>query len=447
VFAIFPFLYDCCASKNGLTDEGASTSEIPRATFAFRGPCPADSCSVTVSCATLSPGPGRPLGRVTLTFTLLLRRNVVRAGAYALAAPFLNRGRFRLFAQSNQEYSTRTIDLLQSSLVIDMLGLLTLNYRKLTDWQCKPACFQAADLRRLKDSGIDVFHPAVGFVGGDIFRESLDNITRWNAFISGHSGDFLRVDHAADLWRARETRKIGVILGLQNSEHFRTEADVARFYALGQRVSQLTYVPNRLGGGSSNPVDAGLSDFGAKIVGRMNLVGMAVDVSHCADRTTLDAIEASSKPVLVTHANCRSLVPGSARCKTDSAIQKMAAKGGVMGVTMVRPFVSNGAAATIEHVLDHVDRICQLSGVEHAGLGTDVDLEGRDHHTASARFDLDGIRYGKKAFDLTEGLMRRKYSDDSVRLILGGNFQRALGEIFDPTVPTTKSIPPAMPAR
>jgi membrane dipeptidase len=97
--------------------------------------------------------------------------------------------------------------------------------------------------------------------------------------------------------------------------------------------------------------------------------GMAIDISHCADRTTLDAIAASSKPVLVTHSNCRSLVPGIARCKTDRAIRKMAAKGGVMGVTLVRPFVSCGNSATIEEVLKHIDYIAELAGVEHVGLG------------------------------------------------------------------------------
>jgi membrane dipeptidase len=363
------------------------------------------------------------------------------SGACALAAPLINRGRFRLFAQSEREYCALTIDLVRSSLVIDMLGLLTLDYRKLTDWQSRPDRFQAADLRRLKTSGITVFHPAAGFVGGDIYQASLGNVMNWNAFIAAHSDDFLRVDSIADLRRAKNANKIGVIIGLQNSEHFRTETDVDRFYSLGQRVSQLTYDRNRLGGGSSNPVDAGLTDFGARVVERMNGVGMAIDVSHCADRTTLDAIGTSSKPVLVTHSNCRSLVPGNARCKADSAIRKMAEKGGVMGVTMVRPFVSQENSATIEGVLKHIDHIAKLVGVEHVGLGTDVDLDGRDRHPAPTRYDLDGIQYEKKVFAIVEGLVSRKYSSDSIRLILGGNFQRALGEIFNQTITTSRSIP------
>jgi membrane dipeptidase len=216
---------------------------------------------------------------------------------------------------------------------------------------------------------------------------------------------------------------------MQNSQHFRTVDDVNRFYDLGQRVSQLTYYRNRLGGGSTDPHD-GLSDYGGQIVERMNQLGMAIDVSHCADRTTLDAIEASRKPVLVTHSNCRALVPNSARCKTDEAIRKVAAKGGVMGVTMVRFFVSSSRTATVEHVLDHIDHVIATAGIEHVGLGTDVDLDGRDHPNAPRKNDLDGIRYSKKIFDLTEGLIRRNYSTRDIELILGGNFRRALSDIW-----------------
>lgn len=310
-----------------------------------------------------------------------------------------------------------------------MLGLLTLNYRKLTTWRIDPASFQAADFQRLKDSGITVFHPAVGFVTPASYEESVADITEWNQFIAAQSDKFLRVDTAADLDLAKKSGKIGIVIGLQNSLHFRTADDVNRFYAMGQRVSELTYEDNRMGGGSMDPA-RGLTAYGTQIVERMNQLGMAVDVSHCADRTTLDAIEASSKPVLVTHSNCRALVPGSVRCKTDDAIRKLAAKGGVMGITLVRYFVHYGSPVTTENVLDHIDHVAGLVGVEHVGLGTDVDLDGRDHGVVTRRQDLDGIHYAKKIYDLTEGLVRRNYSKQNIELILGGNFQRVLGQIW-----------------
>lgn len=343
----------------------------------------------------------------------------------------LNRGRFQLFAQDPVEHSTPAIDLVRSSTVIDMLGLLTLDYRKLCDWQCTPDAFHAADLARLKASGINVFHPAVGFTKGDIHEQSLDDMTRWNLFLAAHSADFLRVDSATDIDRAKASDKLGIVLGLQNSSHFREVDDVDRFFALGQRVSQLTYTPNRIGGGSTDPHDGGLTEFGASIVERMNRLGMAIDVSHCADRTTLDAIAASTKPVLVTHSNCRSIVPGSARCKTDEAIKELARRGGVMGITMIRFFCSPGATATIEAVLDHIDHVARIAGVEHVGIGSDVDLDGHDHGAKLSKpADLTGVDYARKMYDVAEGLLRRGYSKDNIALILGGNFRRVLADIW-----------------
>ncbi|HLW76561.1 MAG TPA: membrane dipeptidase [Bryobacteraceae bacterium] len=330
-------------------------------------------------------------------------------------------------------FSTAAIDLVRSSTVIDMLGLLTLDYRKLCTWQCTPDAFRAIDLERLKDSGINVFHPAVGFTRGDIYRQSLDDIDRWNQFLAAHPADFLRVDTPADIDRAKSSGKLGIVLGLQNSSHFRNVDDVDAFYRLGQRVSQLTYAPNRIGGGSTDPHDPGLTEFGASVVERMNRVGMAIDVSHCADRTTLDAIAASKKPVLVTHSNCRALVPSSPRCKTDEAIKALAARGGVMGVTMIRFFVSTGATANLENVLDHIDHVAAIAGVEHAGIGSDEDLAGHDHGPRLSKpADLDGFDYARKMYAIAEGLLRRGYSKPNIALILGGNFRRVLAEIWSP---------------
>ena len=362
---------------------------------------------------------------------MISRRSLLQAAALGLSAPLVDRGRFALFAHSEMAYSALTLQLIRAATVIDMLGLLTLNFNKLSAWQTNPEAFQLADFQKLKDSGITIFHPAVGYTQGDVYQSSLRDITGWNSFITAHPEDFLRVDTAADVDRAKASGKIGIVIGQQNSEHFRSVEDVNQFYALGQRVSQLTYRHNRIGGGSSDGADFGLSEYGASIIGRMNTVGMAVDISHCSDLTTLDAIETSRKPVLVTHANCRALVPNSPRCKTDEAIRKLAAKGGVMGVTMVRYFVRPEGPATIEDVLDHIDHISQLVGVEHVGIGSDVDLDGRDIHYHSRRKnDLDGFDYQKKIFALTEGLVRRKYSSQDIEAILGGNFERALAAIW-----------------
>jgi membrane dipeptidase len=361
---------------------------------------------------------------------VLSRRTLLSNLALVVSAPMINRGRFRLFAASVSEYSAQAIDIVQSATVIDMLSLLTLDFKKLSAWQDRPEGFRDSDFQNLKDSGITVFHPAVGYTEGDVHAASLADLTRWNLLIAGRPRDFLRIDNAADLGRVKTSGKIGILLGQQNSAHFRSVDDVELFYKMGQRVSQLTYDPNRIGGGSSNPRDPGLTEFGAQIIDRMNQVGMAIDVSHCGDRTTLDAVAASRKPVLITHSNCRAINPNVARCKTDEAITRVAARGGVMGVTMIRLFCKSRGPATIEDLLDHIDHIVNLAGAEHAGIGSDVDLEGRDGRAPEKRTFVDGIHYAKKIFDVTEGLIRRNYTPGNIRLILGGNFQRALAEIW-----------------
>jgi membrane dipeptidase len=369
---------------------------------------------------------------------VLSRRAFFKGAALAVAAPMIQRGRFCLLAQSplapnEVAYSTQVVDLVRRCTVIDMLGLLTLNYTKLAAWETQPAGFAAHDFEKLRDSGITIFHPAVGFTEGDVYASSMRDITGWNEFIAAHPSEFLRIDCPGDLEGVKASGRLGIVIGQQNSRHFRTVDDVDCFYHLGQRVSQLTYDDNAIGGGSTDPRDVGLTPYGAQIVDRMNAVGMAVDISHCSDRTTLDTLHASRKPVLVTHSNCRALVPASARCKTDEAIRLLADKGGVIGITMVRGFVQSSGPATIEDVLDHIDHVAKLVGVEHVGIGSDVDLDGRDAHIRpKKRFDLDGVDYSQKIFDLTEGLTRRKYSAENIELILGGNFQRALGSIWSP---------------
>jgi membrane dipeptidase len=369
--------------------------------------------------------------------------------AAAGGAPAVLRGRYRLFAGSTGTYSARALDLVGRSLVIDMLSPLLLDFSKHRRWMAAPDRIPPAELERYRSSGIDVFHIAVGTGGLEAQGDTLKFIAGWNGFIAQLGDRFMRIGNPADLARVKGSGKVGLLLGVQNSEHFRTVDDVDLFHGLGQRVSQLTYnARNLIGNGSTERRDDGLSDYGLAVVSRMNQVGMAVDVSHSGDRTTLDAIEASTRPVLITHSNCRALVPGHPRCKTDEAIRKMAAAGGVMGITGVRMFVRAEEPTTIEHVLDHFDHVARLTSVEHVGLGSDMDLDGYDDLPAedqarlragykeSYRFrekiDIEGLDHPKRVFDLIEGLIRRGYSDSAIEQILGKNFERALTAIWRP---------------
>ena len=331
--------------------------------------------------------------------------------------------------------------------MIDMLAVLTLDFNKEAKWHKDPELFQAADFQPYTESSISVFHQAIGMGGPNAYENALQYFARWNGFIANGGDYFMRIDSTSDLKRVKKSGKLGIMLGLQNSEHFRRPDDVDFFRSLGQRVSQLTYnTRNLIGNGSTERRDEGISDFGISIIERMNKVGMAVDVSHCGDRTTLDAFELSKKPVLITHSNCRALVPGHPRLKTDEAIKKVGEAGSVMGITGVRMFVKGDEPTTVEHVLDHFDHVRKLIGPEHLGIGSDIDLYGYDamppelnkqlragykgSYAFREKIDIEGLNHPKRMFDLTEGLLRRKYSDADIEGILGGNFERVLSQIW-----------------
>jgi membrane dipeptidase len=381
-----------------------------------------------------------------------LLKATAAASAGALAAPFISRGRFLLFAGSTQTYSTRCIDLVHRSLVIDMLSQFKLgafpdvlpdHNQPTAKWWSHPETFTTADLERYRESGINVFHIGWGTGRVQPYDDARKVLSAWDGFIDHFNHNFTRVTRADDFIRLKRDSKIGIILGFQGADHFRKTEDIAEFYALGQRVSQLTYnMRNAIGSGYVD-IDTGLTHFGVDVVAAMNRAGMAIDLSHCGPRTTADTCRLSARPVLITHANCRALNPHP-RNKTDEAIRKMAATGGVMGITGVRQFVRATEPVTIENVLDHFDHVARLVGVEHVGVGSDIDLDGYDKlppalkrkmltgykNDQDFRGDVDGLNHPKRMFDLTEGLIRRKYSDSDIAKVLGGNFARALGQIW-----------------
>jgi membrane dipeptidase len=379
------------------------------------------------------------------------------AGALAIAgAPAILRGRYRLFAESSAEYSARAMRLVERAVVIDMLNQFRFaDYAehppKSELWLNTPRSFTPEDFQQYRTSGIRVF--ALG-AGASNYEDGIRFCAEWNGFIAGYTNWFTRIESAGDFERLKKSNKVGIMLTVQGADHFRSADDVNTFHSLGQRASQLTYnATNKLGSGFLADTDIGLTPFGAEIVARMNAVGMAVDLSHSGDRTTLDGTAASRKPVIFSHAACRALVPGHLRCKTDEMIVAMARTGGVMGIPLIRFMIKIDEPVTQENVLDQFDHVAKLVGVEHVGVGGDLDLVGNPnpvhspggndmpsnqhnfdryhvHTDPDGRLTIRGLDHPKRIYDLTEGLIRRKYSDANIEAILGGNWARALSEIW-----------------
>jgi len=381
------------------------------------------------------------------------RTALAQLGVALAGAPAILRGRYRAFTGATTEYSARCIKLMEQSIVVDLLNQFRFQDfsekpPRIERWLNQPGTLTLADAdvyRGSKMTAVALGHSPANY------DEGIRFFADWNGFLAGYSDWFTRIDDATDFARARAANKLGIMITFQNSQHFRRPDDVNTFWGLGQRISQLTYnLNNGIGSGFLETRDGGLSVFGASIVERMNQVGMAVDVSHCADQTTMDALAASKRPVIFTHANCRALAPNLTRLKTDDAIKAMAKTGGVMGVAFIRFMVRQEEPVTIEHVLDHVDYATKLVGVEHLGVGSDLDMVGNPnpigggmdpktqpnfdrykyHPDSAGKITIAGLDHPKRMFDLTEGLIRRRYSDADISAILGGNAVRVLTDIW-----------------
>jgi len=390
---------------------------------------------------------------MTLEPPISRRTALAQLGLAAVATPALLRGRYSVFTSATTEYSARCIKLIEENVVVDLLNQFRFQDfaekpPRIDRWLTQPGSLSAADAdiyRASKMTAVALGHSPANYDDGIRF------FADWNGLLAGYSDWFTRIDDASDFARAKASNKLGIMITFQNSQHFRRPDDVNTFWGLGQRISQLTYnMNNGIGSGFLELRDGGLSVFGQSIVERMNQVGMAVDVSHCADQTTMDAIAASKRPVIFTHANCRALAPSLTRLKTDEAIRAMAKSGGVMGVAFIRFMVREQEPVTIEHALDHVDHAAKLVGVEHLAVGSDLYMVGNPnpigggmdpktqpnfdryhfHTDPAGKLTITGLDHPKRMFDFTEGLIRRRYSDADISGIIGGNAVRVLTGIW-----------------
>ncbi|MFN3369979.1 MAG: dipeptidase [Sphingomonadaceae bacterium] len=372
-----------------------------------------------------------------------LSRRAMLGGAAALAAaPAIARSAIPVSPWSGKAYSRRAVALVRESLIIDMLAPLKIEAtpelaaRRLTQ----------AEADEFRHSGITGFHHAFGIGGPGAREQAITYLAAWGNFVARNSDLMTGVGSVADLVRAKAEGRVAVIMGLQNADQFHNVRDVRFFHQLGMRCAQLTYnSQNRIGSGATDRVDGGVSDFGVEIMKAMHEVGMLIDVSHSGDRTTLDAIELAPGPIAITHSNARALVPHP-RNKTDEAIRALAKKGGVMGITGVRMFVRASDPTSVADVVDHMDHVARLVGIEHVGIGTDSDLNGYDDvspemnrrlrgaykesYAFREKIDVDGFDHPMKMYDLVEEMLRRRWSEASIRAVLGGNFQRLLSEVW-----------------
>lgn len=308
-----------------------------------------------------------------------------------------------------------------------------------------------------KSSGITAVNVTIsggGTTGAAAFESTVRNVAFVERQIAAHPDAFLQVRSVADIRRAKETGRLGLINGFQDATML--ESDVSRvdvFDDLGVRILQLTYnVRNLVGDGCLEPGNAGLSSFGRAVVARMNERGMLVDLSHCGRRTTLDAISASARPVAVTHSGCAALAD-LPRNKTDEQLRLLADKGGVIGIYTM-PFLRMSGQPMAVDFIRHVEHAVQVCGEDHVGVGSDnsitpldltpafraehaefvrarrrqgIGAPGEDENVFNHVPDLGSPR---RMEQIADALAARGHSSARVEKILGQNWLRLFGEVW-----------------
>ena len=326
-------------------------------------------------------------------------------------------------------------DLHASSIVIDGTCPL-LRRREFVDWYI--------------EGGVTACCPTVGSTAPA--EETLRNLGAWKRFIASRN-DLLQVFGSADVERAKESRKLGLIFHFQGADPIENDLDlVEAYHALGVRMVQLTYnVRNRVGDGCEEKADAGLSNFGVDLVKRLNENRIVVDCSHTGYRTTMDALEVSSRPTVFSHANAYSVHPSPRNIKDDQ-IKAAAATGGLVGVNGFPPFVGSSTRPTIDDFIRHIDYMVELVGIDHVALSIDYyegmhPVANEEEAAAFFRQQLaqrrwseasypppphhypEGMATPKELPNLTARLAARGDSDDDVRKIMGGNWPRVFRDV------------------
>ncbi len=306
-------------------------------------------------------------------------------------------------------------------------------------------------LRLYSEGGVTCV--AVTVAHGMSAGEAVRDLGSWLRFIEGRP-DLVLVRTAADVERAKRETRLGLVFHFQGTDPFEDDLNLVETYrALGVRMVQLTYnVKNRVGDGCDERTDAGLSRFGVALVERLNANGIIVDCAHTGYRTTMDAIEVSTKPVVFSHANARAILD-TPRNITDGQAQAVARTGGFIGVNVVPYFVVRRGRPTLDEFIAHVDHWVKVAGIDHVGLGFDY-FDGQQPFATDEEADriwqaaVDSGRWNPETYprpphyypeglstpaelrNLTRRLLERGYSAADTKKILGGNWMRVFRAVW-----------------
>ncbi|WP_227369409.1 dipeptidase [Halomonas sp. M20] len=306
---------------------------------------------------------------------------------------------------------------------------------------------------QMHEGGVDAVHATL--VYHETTRDTLSRLGEWNRRFEANSDLIMPVHEPADIQRAREAGKVGIFLGAQNCSPIEDDIDmVAVMRRLGLLIMQLTYNnQSLLACGCYESKDSGITRFGRQVIKEMNRVGMVIDMSHSAERSTLEAIELSERPVIISHANPNAWHPAK-RNKSDKVLKAIAESEGILGFSAYPFHLKDGPDCTLEAYCDMIAATADLMGIEHIGIGTDLcqgqptsvlewmrngrwskEMDYGEGSQANAGWPrpLSWFRDNRDFPNLIEGLRQRGFDDGEIERIMGRNWIELLERAATPT--------------
>lgn len=302
------------------------------------------------------------------------------------------------------------------------------------------------------EGGVTAAAPTLGGAA-DGGPHPLKAVASWINLINTRD-DLILIKRAADIERAKAEGTFGIIFHFQGTGPIDDDLNLVDAYkALGVGMIQLTYnTKNRVGDGAEERTDAGLSHFGLRLIERMNQARVIIDCSHTGYRTTMEAIEASTAPVVFSHANSKTIKP-SHRNISDEQVKAIAATGGLVGAVGFPAFVGDDPKPTLDQFIDHIAHFSSLVGTDHVGIGMDyfagqvgvaelstiqkiyddVIAQGiwrPENYPPPPYYYPSGIETPHGFPNLTTRLLERGFSEDDTKKILGGNWLRVFRTVW-----------------
>jgi len=225
--------------------------------------------------------------------------------------------------------------------------------------------------RQMKAGGMDAIHVTIAY--HENFRETVLNIEQWNRWFELYPDLIMMGKWAGDVDKAKATGRTAIFFGFQNPSPIEDDIGLVEIvHSLGVRFMQLTYNnQSLLATGCYESEDTGITRMGRQVIKEMNRVGLVIDMSHSADRSTIEAADISERPIAITHANPYDWSPAR-RNKKDDVIRAVTQNGGMLGFSLYPHHLKNKSDCTLQSFCEMIARSADKYGVEHLGIGSDL---------------------------------------------------------------------------